>query len=153
MLDYYVKWGHLPMSFCRITAYPDNMSTNANFPELEKAPNTDAQIGERVHQLMWQRRVTQKGLGKEMGLTQATVSRKLRGERTWYPDELILVARLFNVTVGHLFGETEKDPAAKPGPSSESLHTESNRRPFHYYLNSNVHSLSERRMNKRVRRA
>lgn len=40
-----------------------------------------------------------------MGLTQAAISRKLSGERPWFPAELTDVARILELTVGELFGE------------------------------------------------
>ena len=54
-------------------------------------------------------------------MTQAALSRKVRGERPWYAEELIAIARHFDVSVGYLFGEGEgpvSGPAAsKAGPS------------------------------------
>lgn len=108
------------------------MSNNARSESHPVPANVETQIGERVHQLMWRRRVLQKELGEHMGISQTTISKKLRGERAFSNAELIAVARFFNVSVATLFGEKEKDPAVTPGPSDESLHTESNRRPFHY---------------------
>lgn len=54
--------------------------------------------------------MTQGQLAAAMGLTQAAVSRKLSGERPWFPAELLDAARILNVTVGELFGELTAAP-------------------------------------------
>ena len=129
------------------------MSINAeSYPE-NKQQSLDARIGERVHQLIWRARTTQKELSKVLGMTPATISRKIRGERAFSTEELVSVAKIFGVSIAVLFGEKENDPAGEPGRSDLSLHTESNRRPFHYNPNSNVVSMGARRLNRGVRRA
>lgn len=100
--------------------------------------SVDYKIGARVHTLMWHAKVSQVEMARRFGVTQATISRKLRGERSFSAEELIKVAEMFGVSVAVLFGEKENGPTVEPGRSNESLHTESNRRPFHY----NVHSIS-----------
>jgi hypothetical protein len=65
----------------------------------------DKAIGRRVMVLMNSAGMLQEQLGIHLGLTQASVSRKLHGERPWYPGELIYVAQLFRVSVGSLYGE------------------------------------------------
>lgn len=49
--------------------------------------------------------MTQGRLAAALGLTQAAVSRKLSGERPWFPAELVEVAEALRVSVGELFGE------------------------------------------------
>lgn len=71
----------------------------------------NAKIGQQVQQWMAAAGMRQGTLAKELGLTQAAVSRKLSGERPWFPDELAAVAALFGGTVGELFGEI---PGAVP---------------------------------------
>lgn len=69
---------------------------------------TDEEIGQRVHQLMLERGITQTRLAVLLGSTQATVSRKLSGERPWFADELAAVADALEVSVGALFGEPSR---------------------------------------------
>lgn len=54
--------------------------------------------------------MTQGQLAASMGLTQAAISRKLSGERPWFPGELMDVARILDMTVGELFGESVAAP-------------------------------------------
>lgn len=82
--------------------------------------NVDAEIGLRVHTLMWERRMTQATLGDAIGLDQTGLGRRLRGERKWTPAELRSVSYELGVTVGYLFGEGEPTPPARPnGPLSD----------------------------------
>lgn len=76
----------------------------------------DARIGERVHQLMWRNQVTQKAFGEVLGLGQSGLSLKLRGKRSWSPDELVTVTRVFSVTLDYLFGFSDD-----MGPGSVNL--------------------------------
>jgi transcriptional regulator with XRE-family HTH domain len=74
--------------------------------------SVDAEIGARVHALMWQRRISQISLGRTIGIDQGGVGRRLRGERGWTTAELRAVARELKVSVAFLFGETD-DPTPR----------------------------------------
>lgn len=63
---------------------------------------TDAEIGERVHHLMWRQRLSQTALASILGLTQGTVSKKLRGSTAWFATELITVADALGTSVEEL---------------------------------------------------
>lgn len=118
-------------------------------PQFEQS--VDYKIGARIHTLMWHAKMTQSQMAKLLGVQQAAVSKKLRGERSFTAEEMLTVAQHFGVSIAVLFGEKENGPAGEPGRSNESLHTESNRRPFHYNRNtSNVVQLhtGERRARK-----
>lgn len=53
----------------------------------------------------------QNRLAARLGVTQATVSRKVAGLRAWSPAELVVVADALGVTVASLFGEaSEQEP-------------------------------------------
>lgn len=69
--------------------------------------NVDAEIGRRVHTLMWDRRITQKALGERLGVGQSGLGRRLRGERGWSASELRGVSETLGVSVGFLFGEPD----------------------------------------------
>lgn len=47
----------------------------------------DAVVGERLHMQMWQRQIPQARLADRLGVTQGTLSRKLRGKSPWSLDE------------------------------------------------------------------
>ncbi|WP_367147245.1 helix-turn-helix domain-containing protein [Microbacterium proteolyticum] len=66
----------------------------------------DAEIGERVHRLIWRQRISQTAFAANLGISQSTMSKKMRGERPWYAPELQTAASVLGVTVGYLFGES-----------------------------------------------
>ena len=91
-----------------------NMSTAISAtPERQ---DMDAQIGRRVFHLMWDRKITQTEMGRALGVQQAALSKKLRGERPWYSSEVVAAAHRLNTTVAYLFGEAEG-----PHPKGEGL--------------------------------
>ncbi|UVK60171.1 helix-turn-helix DNA binding domain protein [Arthrobacter phage Kels] len=65
----------------------------------------DAAIGQRVASRLAALGMTQWDLAARLGLTQATVSRKLHGSRPWFATELVAVAGALGMGVGELFGE------------------------------------------------
>ena len=87
-----------------------------NLAPVQSEP--DAEIGERIHQLIWRQRISQAALAAQVGVTQSAMSKKLRGERPWYTAELIAAAAMLSVTVGYLFGE-EGGPSVGPAGQSE----------------------------------
>ena len=86
----------------------------ASAPSTNQEENVDAEIGLRVHSLMWEQRMTQTVLGDRIGLGQSGLGRRLRGERKWTPAELRAVSRELNVTVGYLFGEDGSTGPVRP---------------------------------------
>lgn len=50
---------------------------------------TNEAIGQRVHSLMWNQRITQEALALALGISQTAVSKKVRGKRPWSVDELL----------------------------------------------------------------
>jgi transcriptional regulator with XRE-family HTH domain len=76
--------------------------------------NVDAEIGRRIHTLMWDQRVTQTALGAELGVGQSGLGRRLRGERGWSAAELLIVSQVLQVSVAYLFGEDGDPIAPKP---------------------------------------
>ncbi len=92
----------------------------------------DAEVGRRVHMIMWDRRVTQTALGRLVGLDQSSLGKRLRGERGWSLDDLRAVAGALGTTIGYLVGESEEPQPDGPDEGSESHLRESNPRPIHY---------------------
>lgn len=76
-------------------------------PDVSSANRTDADtlIGERIHQLMFRRRVTQTQLAAEMLLTQSALSKKLRGNSKWSVTDLIYAAQALDVGLMDLMHE------------------------------------------------
>ena len=91
--------------------------------------NTDAEIGRRVFHLMWDRKITQTEMGRTIGVGQAALSKKLRGERPWYSSELRGAASMLGVTVGYLFGEDENPQPGGAGGGSALPGLDSNQEP------------------------
>jgi transcriptional regulator with XRE-family HTH domain len=62
----------------------------------------DAMVGETLHMRMWQKKVPQTRLADRLGISQSTLSKKLRGQVKWSLDELYVVARALDVDVRDL---------------------------------------------------
>jgi len=67
----------------------------------------DVLIGQRVHHVLWRRKIPQTELAATLGITQSTLSRRLRGESAWFAGDLVALAETLGVSVGWLFGEEE----------------------------------------------
>lgn len=63
---------------------------------------------EKVKQLMSDKGITQKKLSQLSGITEASVSRYLRGDRTARLDIIINFAKALNVTTEYLLNEDEE---------------------------------------------
>jgi len=72
--------------------------------------NADQLVGERVHVLMRRARIGQEQLGQVIGIAQASVSKKLLGQRSWTLDELIAVARFLEVEPADLLPGPDYTP-------------------------------------------
>lgn len=70
----------------------------------------DIIIGERVHQCMWRERIPQRKVAEVLDIHQASLSKKLRGERNWTMDELLAVARFLDVPVTDLLPAADYEP-------------------------------------------
>lgn len=89
------------------------MSTTQTIEATNQRRQTDAEVGRRVHMLMWDQGVTQTAFGKLVGIDQSSLAKKLRGQRGWSLDEVRDVAQALRTSVAFLFGESE-DPAPRP---------------------------------------
>lgn len=76
----------------------------------------DAQVGQRIQERLAAAGMTQGQLAAALGLTQASVSRKLSGERPWFTDELVGASRVLEISVGGLFGEAGAADPVLTGP-------------------------------------
>ncbi|WP_183593904.1 helix-turn-helix domain-containing protein [Nocardioides soli] len=93
---------------------PQMYSANmANIVEIEEALLVDEQevadeVGARIHQLMWRKRITQVQLGRALGIGQSTAGKKVRGETSITIPELMKIARLLDVEPGDLLPPLEE---------------------------------------------
>lgn len=67
----------------------------------------DQRIGTNVHELMWQKRMRQEPLMREMGLSRSSLAKKLRGEVAWMARDIDAAARVLDVNPGRLFDGAE----------------------------------------------
>jgi transcriptional regulator with XRE-family HTH domain len=77
----------------------------------------DEAVGQSLHMAMWRRGIPQSRLAERLGVTQGTLSRKLRGKSPW--------------TLGEVY-----EAAAALGSDPKELlpHLDSNQKPFDYHL-------------------
>ncbi|MPT14053.1 MAG: XRE family transcriptional regulator [Microbacterium sp.] len=81
----------------------------------------DAEVGRRVHMLMWDQQLTQTAFGARVGIDQSALAKKLRGQRGWSLDEVATVAAELGVSVSYLFGEGEGVGPAGIEPTTSTV--------------------------------
>lgn len=64
--------------------------------------NLDNELGVNVNSHMFRRRMTQTQLGRLLGMTQTSLSKKMHGERKWTLQEVYDVAAALGVDVAEL---------------------------------------------------
>lgn len=72
---------------------------------MQTNPPSRSEVSATVRAEMARNRVTQTTLANHLHLSQAAVSRRLKGEVPFNSDELAVVAQIVGVSVGALFGE------------------------------------------------
>ncbi len=85
----------------------------------EDIPNkrqVDAEVGRRIHMLMWDHGLTQTTFGAAIGVDQSALAKRLRGKAGWSLAEVVNAANYFNVPIGYLFGEGDDVTAPKLRP-------------------------------------
>jgi len=105
------------------------MSINTALPGEMDGLTADAEVGLRVHTLMWERRMTQAQLGEKLGLSQTGVGRRLRGTNGWSVADLRATARVLGVTVAYLVGEEGVNPTPGSVKSQPSDYSADHRAP------------------------
>jgi transcriptional regulator with XRE-family HTH domain len=94
---------------------------------FDMEPVADVVIGNRIAHIMWLEDVTQIDMAKSMRMDQATLSRKLRGERKWSAAEIVRAAKVLRIRIAWLFGEAaearplEDEDDVRLGGSPEPL--------------------------------
>ncbi|WP_428831922.1 helix-turn-helix domain-containing protein [Gulosibacter sediminis] len=66
-------------------------------------------LNQRIHGLLFSRKVTKKALTEALGLSQPTGSKKLNGHVDWSVPELLTVAVVLDTSVAYLIGEVDDD--------------------------------------------
>lgn len=118
----------------RMTGDVSGVETKHRVEDLSE----DELIGERVHAVIWRRKMTQTEVAGWIDLTQSALSNKLRGKRPFLARELRVLARRLGVSTDFLSGLTDNpNPGtAEPGEDAAGTATSplsgSNRRPFAY---------------------
>jgi transcriptional regulator with XRE-family HTH domain len=84
--------------------------TTARGIEQPAKPSPDEAFGRTVHMVMFDKRVTQSQLAQQIGVDQSTLSKKLRGKRSWTLDEMISVADALRVDARDLLSSMWSDP-------------------------------------------
>lgn len=72
--------------------------------------DVDAEVGRRVHMLMWDRQMTQTALGNILGIDQSSLAKKLRGQRKWALADLVAAADALGVSAGELLDGAPRGP-------------------------------------------
>jgi hypothetical protein len=80
--------------------------------------DVDAQIGRRVHQLLWDRHITQTEFGRMIGMDQSSVAKRLRGKLGWSAAQVKAAARVLRTSISDLYGESET-PSGPNSPLSD----------------------------------
>ena len=71
-----------------------------------ESDSPDAVIGERVRLWQFRRHVTQKRLAEVLRTTPPGVSRRIKGQTSWSPTDLIRVAAFLDVEISDLLPDT-----------------------------------------------
>lgn len=79
-----------------------------------------ARVSGAVRAEMARARFSQQRIADALGLSQAAVSRRLTGEVPFSATELAVVAKLLNVRVGTLYGESNNIEARESGHGGAS---------------------------------
>jgi len=80
--------------------------------------SVDIQIGERVHQMLFRKRLSQTKVAPKMGISQSVLSRKLRGEIIWTAEDVLAAAQILDVPVTALLPRLDlnQQPSGSPSP-------------------------------------
>ena len=82
--------------------------------------NLAAQIGTRVHTLMWGQRVTNTQLAKMLNIDPTAVGKKLRADQNFSVEQLAAIAGYLNTTIAFLVGESNV-PTKQRGPVGDQV--------------------------------
>jgi len=76
----------------------------------EPVPTADEAFGRVIHMAMFDRRISQTKLAASLGISQSTLSKRLRGERPWSLTDTIQVADALRMDLRDLLGDMWGDP-------------------------------------------
>lgn len=65
----------------------------------------DEVVGERVHQIMWRKRLQQIDVAPAAGMDQSGLSKRIRGKRAWSVEDIIRIAAALDVDPTELIAD------------------------------------------------
>ena len=98
----------------------------------------DEALGFAINQQMFAERLTNIDLGRALGISKSTVSRKVRGHVTWSAEEVSLAAHLFGIPVDALMPTPDGSGGWVPAPYVPAGTTQIRRDPAPYGTGSVV---------------
>ena len=98
----------------------------------------DEALGFAINQQMFAERLTNVDLGRALGISKSTVSRKVRGHVTWSAEEVSLAAHLFDIPVDALMPTPDGSGGWIPAPYVPAGSTQIRRDPAPYRTGSAV---------------
>ena len=98
----------------------------------------DEALGFAINQQMFAERLTNVDLGRALGISKSTVSRKVRGHVTWSAEEVSLAAHLFGIPVDALMPTPDGSGGWVPAPYVPAGSTQIRRDPAPYGTGSVV---------------
>ena len=66
-------------------------------------------VGEQAHMMLWRAGVPQKRMAEVVGVTQSTLSKKMRGDVPWTVDELVAAAGFLGVDAAVLLPRVDSN--------------------------------------------
>lgn len=87
---------------------------------MTEPATVDELIGQRVHQVMFLRKMSARQMAPTMGISGSVLARKLRGAVAWSAADVMTAARHLDVSAAFLMGETD-DPRPA-GPDGDRLY-------------------------------
>lgn len=91
------------------------MTTTSSERELPAARHA----GQRIHALIWERRLKQGSIAQAVGIGSSTFSKKLRGEVPITVDELMTIAGVLGVDPGELLPRLDSNQQPSGYPSAQ----------------------------------
>lgn len=105
-----------------LVATVDNMGGSSRQRHGAYGGNAAVRVGERIHTVMWRERVSQADLASVIGVSQSTLSKKLRGRVPITVAELVAIAEALGVEPGDLLPRRARVAAAVGVPSPRPAH-------------------------------
>lgn len=108
------SWEALVMSATMTSEYRHVKGPTRTLPDCRglsyrDGVTTDQLIGRRVHMELWDRGIQQRDLCEALGISEPSLSRKLRGLRPWTVDEVLQASDFFRIPVTELLPRVDSN--------------------------------------------